>query len=86
MVFIANGLTFSTIPDISSLLKPLESVIFYRFIPANPGRSVSELERSIFTLPVRLGGLGVCDPQQVVNSEFDFSVKVTSALVNQIIW
>lgn len=74
-----------TITNISDLLQPLEDVIFHHFIPALVGKPVSDLERSLFALPVRLGGLGICDPRALANSEFAASVKVTQPLVNCIL-
>ena len=58
---------------------------FHHFIPALVGKPVSDLERSLFALPVRLGGLGICDPRALANSEFAASVKVTQPLVNCIL-
>ena len=51
-----------TLPKISELLQPLESAILKEFIPAIAGKSISDLERDLFSLPVRIGGLGLCDP------------------------
>ena len=47
------------IPDISSLLQPLEDAIRLHFISSITGRdSISDTERDLFALPARLGGLG----------------------------
>ena len=43
-----------TVPEISDLLKPLEAGIAVEFILAVTGRSVGELERKLFALPVIL--------------------------------
>ena len=48
-----------TIPQISTLLGPLEDAISVKFLPALTGKSFSDIERSIFSLPTRLGGLGI---------------------------
>ena len=54
---------FRTIQDISDMLQPLEEAIATTFIPALIGRkSISALERKIFALPTRLGGLGIPFP------------------------
>ena len=74
-----------TIPGISSLLQPLEVVISSKFIPALTGRLVSDEERALLALPIRLGGLGIVDPQTVSDSEFAASEKVTSPLVELIL-
>jgi len=47
------------------LLEPLEATITGEFIPAITGRSVGELERKLFSLPVRLGGFGLASPSVV---------------------
>ena len=71
---LANKWTYflRTIPNISDLLQPLEDVIFHHFIPA---LIVSDLERALFALPVRLGGLGICDPRALADTEFAASVN-----------
>ena len=80
---LANKWTYflRTIPDISDLLKPLEDAIFNHFIPALVGKPVSDVERALFALPVRLGGLGISNPQALSDSEFTASVRVTHTLV-----
>eukprot|EP00731_Ephydatia_muelleri_P021639 Em0014g230a len=52
-----------TIPDISSLLQPLEDAIRLNFIPSITGRdSISDTKRDLFALPARLGGLAIPNP------------------------
>ena len=46
-----------TIPAISSLLEPLEDIISLQLLPALTGRSISDVERALFSLPVGLGGV-----------------------------
>ena len=41
-----------TLPNISDLLQPLETTILKEFIPAIAGKSISDLERDLFSLPV----------------------------------
>ena len=43
------------------------------------------MERALLALPIRLGGLGIVDPQTVSDSEFAASEKVTSPLVELIL-
>ena len=74
-----------TIPGISSLLKPLEVVISSKFIPTLTGRLVSDVERALLALPIRLGGVGIIDPQTVSDSEFGVSEEVASPLVELIL-
>ena len=85
MACVINGLVLRTIPRVSELLKPLEEVITLKFIPALVGRAVSVEERALLALPIRLGGLGIVDPQTVSRSEFAASEKVTYPLVARIL-
>ena len=73
------------ISNIADTLKPLEDVIRLKLIPAITGRlGISNLERDLFSLPARLGGLNIPNPQIRAPSEYDASVKVTSALVEAV--
>ena len=72
-----------TLPGISDFLQPLELSIIKEFIPAVTGNCVSDLERDLLALPARMGGLGLRNPS--ANFEFDFSLQVTSVLVQEII-
>ncbi len=70
-----------TIPDIAHLLQPLEDAIRHKFIPALTGRNgFSDDERELFSLPARLGGLGLTNPVESCSQEFAASVKVTAPL------
>ena len=59
--------------------------VYKQFIPALVGKPVSDVERALFTLPVRLGGLGISNPQALSDSEFAASVRATYPLVDSII-
>ena len=74
-----------TLPNISDLLQPLETTILKEFIPAIAGKSISDLERDLFSLPVQMGGLGLCDPSSIADFEFEASVSITSPLIQEII-
>ena len=74
-----------TLPSISDILQPLETTILKEFIPAIAGKSISDLERDLFSLPVRMGGLGLCDPSSIADFEFEASVSITSPLIQEII-
>ena len=73
-----------TIPEISHLFEPLESVIRSELIPALCGREISDLERRIFSLPYRYGGLGILNPTTTAEREYCTSVKITAGLTNLI--
>jgi hypothetical protein len=51
-----------TVPKIEHLFEQLENSISTDLIPALCGRSISELERKIFALPYRYGGMGILNP------------------------
>ena len=70
-----------TIPDIGVLLEPPERLIYTVFLPSLTGQGVpNQVDRDLFVLPTRLGGLGILNP--VINSRFQFdaSLKITAPL------
>ena len=70
-----------TIPDIAPLLAPLEDAIRLRLIPALTGyASCSPILRNLLSLPCRLGGMGIVNPMDIADSQFDASVRVTASL------
>ncbi len=73
-----------TIPNISHSFGPLEDTIREKLIPAIVGRKVSDLERKIIAQPVRYGGLGILNPIETSDSEFQSSTMVTKNLVEVI--
>ena len=73
-----------TIPDTSSFFVPLELVIREILIPAIIGRNVSDIERKLISLPVRMGGLGIQNPVHTADIEFHNSSVVTRNLTELI--
>ena len=69
-----------TIPNIAYLFEPLEKAIRETLIPALVGRIVTDTERKIFALPVKLGGLGIYNPTITADVEFHASNRITSDL------
>ena len=66
-------------------LQPLESSIQNKLIPAILDRAPSNaLERKLLSLPARLGGLGIVEPNSLA-SEFTNSQTITSPLVQKIL-
>ena len=74
-----------TISSIGHLFTPLENAVRTKLIPAIVGRDISDLERQIFSLPVRYGGLGIADPSTTSDREYSTSKKVTENLTRLII-
>ena len=69
-----------TISGIGHLFEPLEDAIRNNFIPAVVGRNVSEIERRMLALPVRFGGIGIQNPVETADSEYEASTVVTENL------
>ena len=69
-----------TLPGISEYLKPLEKSINENLIPAIIGKTLSPLERAIFTLPVKYGGMGMINPSEVADFEYKASKDITKPL------
>ena len=68
-----------TIPDITSLLAPLEDAIRLHLIPALTGSDAcSPILRDLLALPCHLDGMGIANPMDIAESQFDASVKVTT--------
>ena len=55
-----------------------------KLIPALVGRSVSDIERRILALPVRLGGIGLSNPVLSADREYSASASITRNLTNVI--
>ena len=51
-----------TLPDVDTLLEPLERALAEVLIPSITERHCSPAERDLLELPVRLGGLGFLNP------------------------
>ena len=67
------------------MLQRLHDAIVTNFFPALFDSDVSELETSMFFLPARMGGLGIRDPIDLCDVDFDSShdeVTVISAAVD----
>jgi hypothetical protein len=68
------------VPRARMELKPLEEVIATKFLPALMGGHVTERERAVFSLPARMGGMGVRDPSTEAQS-FETACAASSILV-----
>ena len=74
-----------TVPNISHIFMPLEDCIRNTFIPSIVGREVSDDERDILSLPVRFGGLGIANPSETANREYNASKVITQNLTRLIL-
>ena len=68
------------------LYQPLEDTITNHFIPAISGRnSITEEERDLLALPIRMGGLGITNPTLTSSSQYTASKKITKPLTDHIV-
>ena len=74
-----------TTKDISTLLQPVEDVIRHKVIPAIIGKqAISDADRELFALPVKLGGLGIPILSDIASRESANSTVMTEPLVKSI--
>ena len=72
--------------DTSSHLTSLKHTIRQHFFPALTGRQPpGDLERELFALPARHGGLGIANPAKCAELEFANSVHMVALLTERII-
>jgi len=75
-----------TLPDVEDLLEPLERAIADVLIPSITSHHCSTpSERDLLALPVRLGGLGIINPSQDADLQYQASMKTTAPLVEKIV-
>ena len=75
-----------TTPDIDHLLVPIETSIRTILLPKLTGQDApNDVERRLFSLPARLGGLNITDPSSFANEQFNASQQVTKPLVDLIL-
>ena len=69
----------------SSLFQPLEDAIHQELIPALTGREPnSPEERKLLALPVRHGGLNICNPVEMTETELMGSKSISAPLMEMI--
>ena len=69
-----------TLPHIGKHLKPLGDIINEKLIPTFLGSSASPAEGDLFSLPIRLGGMGMSKLEERAQSEYDTSKAMTAPL------
>ena len=65
------------VPQYGQLFQKLDLSISSPFLPVMFGVEVSAVERRLFALPLRLGGLGICNPVALASHLFNSSVGGT---------
>ena len=71
-----------TIPNLSDHLQPLEDVISNDFVPSLFGSKVKDLVRRLIALPPKLGGMGITNPIEIANNEYENSIRLTQNLLS----
>ena len=75
-----------TVKDIDALLQPLEEILQKDVLPALTGRSApDEVVRALFSLPARLGGIGIPVPSEDGAMHNQISREVTRPTVRLIL-
>ena len=62
-----------TNPVSDEQVSPLEHVIRHKLLSTMVPHPPNDLERELFSLPISLGGLGICDPHQASRDFYEFS-------------
>ena len=73
-----------TTPNISQLFLPLESAIRNEFLPTIIGQPFIDDLRNIFALPAKYGGLGIFNPTEITDDEYNYSRMITSPFIHAI--
>ena len=73
-----------TIPDISSLLRPLDEAVddFIKVLFNDYDFNTSE--RKLWSLPVRMGGMGLMIPSQIADDQYSNSRKINEELTTKV--
>ena len=75
-----------TIPNVAELLRPFDEILNTKFIPAiTENQNISEFDRKLLSLPVKLGGLGIPVFSESSEVEFENSRQVSEYLMNKIV-
>ena len=72
-------------PNIDDLLSPLELAICHKFLPTVIPHPPNDIEQELFSLPISLGELGICDPYSTSGESYKFSYELSRPLVNLIL-
>ena len=69
----------------NELMKPVDDILMNKFLPAVIGESITENERNLYSLPTRLGGLGIPIYTEKTCNDLENSLTITAPLVAIII-
>ena len=70
-----------TIPGMHEFIKPVDDVIRLELLPALLNSFALEVDRQLYALPLRHGGLGIPILIEIAESQFEASQAITLPLV-----
>ena len=70
-----------TIPGMHKFIKPVDDVIRLELLPVLLNSIVAEVDRQLYSLPLRHGGLGIPILSEIAESQFEASQAITLPLV-----
>ena len=74
-----------TMSGMEKFLLPLDEKIYNTFLPSVLNETITEKEREVYSLPVRLGGLGIPIISEKAKKELAASLEITAPLTDIII-
>jgi len=76
---------FCTNSGISALLSSLKSAVHNHLLPKLVPHAVSDMERELFSFPVRFGDLGICNPVSASEEQYSFSKALLQGFIDLIL-
>ena len=73
-----------TIPDISDLLYPLDEAVDCLIKTIFDDHEFSSIERKLWSLPVRMGGLGIPVPSEIAEEQYRNSRTINTKLTTKV--
>ena len=70
-----------TIPGMHEFIKPVDDVIRLELLPTLLNSIVPEVDRHLYALPLRHGGLGIPILSEIAESQFEASQAITLPLI-----
>ena len=74
-----------TVPGMNELMKRFEESIKNELLPSIIGESITDKEKELYSLPTRLGGLGIPSFVEKAENDFENSLHITAPLVALIV-
>ena len=69
----------------NELMKSVHEIIKNELLPSIIGESITDKEKELYSLPTRLGGLGIPSFAEKAENDFENSLHITALLVALIV-